>query len=42
MKRGTIDLAPLITQRFPLERTATTIEVLRKGEGVKVFINSKG
>ena len=28
--------------RFPLAKTAEAIEVLRKGEGVKVFINPRG
>jgi 2-desacetyl-2-hydroxyethyl bacteriochlorophyllide A dehydrogenase len=42
LEKGIIDLAPLITHRFPLEKTAEAIEVLRKGEGVKVFINPRG
>jgi threonine dehydrogenase-like Zn-dependent dehydrogenase len=42
LEKGIIDLEPLITHRFPLAKTAEAIEVLRKGEGVKVFINPRG
>jgi 2-desacetyl-2-hydroxyethyl bacteriochlorophyllide A dehydrogenase len=41
LEKGIIDLKPLITHHFPLEKTAEAIEVLRKGEGVKVFIDPK-
>jgi 2-desacetyl-2-hydroxyethyl bacteriochlorophyllide A dehydrogenase len=39
LEKGIIDLAPLVTHKLPLSRTAEAIEILRKGEGVKVFID---
>jgi 2-desacetyl-2-hydroxyethyl bacteriochlorophyllide A dehydrogenase len=42
LEKGVLDLETLITHRFPLQKTAEAIEVLHKGEGVKVFINPKG
>jgi 2-desacetyl-2-hydroxyethyl bacteriochlorophyllide A dehydrogenase len=39
LEKGILDLAPLVTHRLPLSRTAEAIEILRKGEGVKVFID---
>ncbi len=42
LEKGILDLAPLITHTFPLEKTGEAIEVLRRGEGVKVFINPQG
>jgi len=42
LEKGIIDLEPLITHRFALARTAEAIDVLRRGEGVKVFIDPQG
>ena len=39
LEKGILDLAPLVTHRLPLNKTAEAIEILRKGEGVKVFID---
>jgi threonine dehydrogenase-like Zn-dependent dehydrogenase len=41
LEKGILDLAPLVTHRLPLNRTAEAIEILRKGEGVKVFIDPR-
>jgi 2-desacetyl-2-hydroxyethyl bacteriochlorophyllide A dehydrogenase len=41
LEKGVLDLAPLVTHVLPLSRTAEAIEILRKGEGVKVFINPR-
>jgi threonine dehydrogenase-like Zn-dependent dehydrogenase len=41
LEKGVLDLAPLVTHVLPLARTAEGIEILRKGEGVKAFINPR-
>merc|ERR1712021_97590 len=35
---GQIDVKPLVTHRFPLERAAEAFEITRRGEAVKVMI----
>ena len=39
LEKGVLDLAPLVTHRLPLAKTAEAIEILKRGEGVKIFID---
>jgi 2-desacetyl-2-hydroxyethyl bacteriochlorophyllide A dehydrogenase len=39
LESGILDLRSLITHSLPLEKTGEAIEILRKGEGVKIMID---
>ena len=39
LESGVLDLNPLITHTFPLEKTAEGIEILRRGEGIEILID---
>jgi threonine dehydrogenase-like Zn-dependent dehydrogenase len=39
LEKGVLNLALLATHTLPLAKTAEAIEILKKGEGVKVFID---
>lgn len=41
LESGVLDLRTLITHTLPLERTLEGIELLRKGEGVEIFIDPR-
>ena len=39
LEKGVLNLALLVTHKLPLAKTAEAIEILRKGEGLKIFID---
>jgi 2-desacetyl-2-hydroxyethyl bacteriochlorophyllide A dehydrogenase len=39
LESGMLNLRPLITHTLPLEKTPEAIEILRKGEGIKILID---
>jgi len=41
LESGALNLRPLITHTLPLDKTRDAIEILRRGEGVKIMIDLK-
>lgn len=41
LESGVLNLKPLITHTLPLEKTAEGIEILRRGEGIEIFIDPR-